>query len=145
MFSLTQNRRLSITRTALAALLTAGNRAIAVRATLSGQIDIVTIAKVQDGAPGLSVVELRLLPRSSNILRNNQGSVIFDSKLYYKGAAADDAISAYQWFNVASGAKTDIGGATAAFREFNAQTIGGGTRLIGCRVTYDDEHAEVTG
>ena len=144
-FSQTQNRRLSVTRQALNALLGNADRAVAIRAQLSGQLDIVSVAKIQDGAPGTSVIELRLLPRSSNLLRNNQGSVIFDARLFYRGGVADDAISAYQWFTVAAGAKTNIAGATAAFREFVALAAGGGTRLIGCRVTYDDAHADVTG
>jgi len=146
-----QNTRLSVTRQALANLMTGGARQISIRATLSNRQDIVSVARVQDGAdgidgpPGQSVVELMIIPRSSFTLFNNTGSVIFDAKLFYKGVAADAAIESYQWFNVVNNAKTDIAGANAAFREFMALPSGSGGRLIGCRVTYDDADSAVTG
>ena len=143
-----QETRLAVTRQALANLLVGGATSIAIRASLANRVDIVSIARVQDGADGsagLSVVELRLLPRTSHILINNAGSVIFDARLYYKGAAADAAISSYQWLTRANGVDTNIAGANAAFREFQAMAAGSGARLIGCSVIYDDAHAAVTG
>ena len=144
----TQQTRLTFTRQAIANLLTGGAISIQVRATLAGRADVRTIARVQDGADGsagASVVELRILPRTSTILVNNTGSVIFDARLFYKGVTADAAISGYQWLTRAAGVNTNIAGATAAFREFAAMDAGSGTRLIGCTVSYDDTHATVTG
>ena len=144
----TQETRLAVTRQALANLLTGAATSIAVRASLSNRFDIVSLARVQDGADGgdgLSVVELRLIPRTSHVLVNNSGSVIFDARLFYKGNAADAAISSYQWLTRTGATNTNISGATSSFREFQAMATGSGARLIGCSVIYDDEHASVTG
>ena len=150
-FSETNQRRLTITRQALANLLTGSARLVSIRASLSSRIDVVSVLRVQDGADGndgavgKSVIELRILARSSTVLRNNQGSVIFDARLYYRGNAATAAIVGYQWFNRSGATNTNITGATAAFREFDAATTGGGVRLIGCSVSFDDTHADVNG
>ena len=146
--SLSQDRRLAVTRQALANLLTGGAQYIAVRAMVDSVFDIGSVHRIQDGADGddgAAAVEARLIPRSSTVLLNNAGTVIYDAKLFYKGVAADDAISAYQWFTRTNNIDTNIAGATSSFESFAAMTSGSGSRLVGCAISYDDTHADVTG
>ena len=146
--SMAQETRLAVTRQALANLITGGAQHIAIRAMLDSRFDIVSVHRVQDGAAGAagaSAVEARITPRSSNVLFNNAGSVIFDAHLYYRGALADDAITAYQWLTITNNVDTNIAGADSSFRQFDALAIGSGGRLIACDIAYDDTHADVTG